>query len=89
MTQEIDQFGRLFALGAEGRGFESPFLEFSMLQTLYYVSFTAVLLLFLSNGGHDRLRKVALGGAISTFFVSLLLGPSLLERSLFIAPFYS
>lgn len=60
-----------------------------MLQTLYYVSLIAVLCLFISGGSNVQLRKVALGGAISTFFVSLLVGPSLLERSLFFASFCS
>lgn len=89
LAQEIYQLGRLFALGAEGWGFESPFLDLLMLQTLYYVSFIAVLCLLTSGGNNVQLRKVALGGAISTFFVSLLMGPSLLENSLFFAPFCS
>ena len=79
----------MFALGAEGWGFESLFLDLLMLQTLYYVSFIAVLCLFIPGGNEVQLRKVALGGAVSTFFVSLLMGPSLLENSLFLAPLCS
>ena len=89
MIQEIYQLGRLFALGAEGWGFESPFLDFLMLQTLYYISFTAALCLFLSHGSsYVGLRQVALVGSLSTFLVSLLLGPCLLERGLFLSPLY-
>lgn len=54
-----------------------------MLQVLYYTSFTAVLCLLFSAGGSPvHVRRVALGGSVSTFFISLFLGPLLLEGNL-------
>lgn len=90
LAQEIYQLGRLFALGAEGWEFESPFLDLLMLEILYYISFMAALCQFISDRDSEtQQRRLALGGAISTFFVSLLLGPSLLDRGFFMTGPYS
>lgn len=58
-----------------------------MLQVLYYVSLIALLCLLLSRGcSLLRLWRVALFGSLSSFFTSLLLGPSLLEGGFFLVP---
>lgn len=86
-AQEIYQFGRLFALGAEGWEFEPLFLDLFMLLILYYVSFTAVLgLVFFSGCSVTHMRRSALASSLATFFVSLLLGPFLLEGGLLLSP---
>lgn len=61
-----------------------------MLPALYYVSFVAVLCLLFS-GQHSplRLRRISLAGSLAIFFISLLLGPFLLEGGYFFAPSYS
>lgn len=60
-----------------------------MLQLLYYVCLAAPLcLVFSSRVSPVRLRRVALFGSLSTFFVSLVMGLPLLESGFFLTPAY-